>query len=555
MKQPLLRTGPANLIGLFLMAACNGDGPVAPTKPAASPATPLSTWVSPQPCQIGLPYNGSGYFYTLMPIGSSACGVGWSMYFPPNSDAYRGIYWYDDDPATPFYTLFSSGYYYAAWGLYGPIELTFNSAVKNFSLVVESKERTFFPEYTVFPLRSGTYMVALDAAGQRLDSVSFDANVMVSEKSFQISGIKKILIYPVIKRYDGAAPIPDDMVYRASFATMPPGELTCKSPTGTSTVTRGATVTCIVTGAGVVVTGWTFTGPSYENPNTILRVTGAGGSNSWIGTAIASGDVAAQITVNGVPSAPLTSSFTVQPRTGSAWSWGPNLHWKFTQGTGKNCGYGTMEYFDSTRIGWNRRTGVCTPGALTPYAWEDSTRGYTVKAPTSGPNKNIWYVSALTYQLLRESQINQAITPTSKLIYALVDASEKAECSANAGTTITKANFYFFNATCKRLDVAGFIAGVWRHEGYGTNNNGGHQAQFELAASMPEYNLYNKGEAVYAITQADARSIVVAIARFVDNNLALIGARESTVAGKNWGGDLFLWAASLKRFVSNHFAP
>ena len=40
-------------------------------------------------------------------------------------------------------------------------------------------------------------------------------------------------------------------------------------------VTRGATITCSVNGAGVVVTGWIWTGPSYDNPNTILKVTSA----------------------------------------------------------------------------------------------------------------------------------------------------------------------------------------------------------------------------------------------------------------------------------------
>lgn len=113
-----------------------------------------------------------------------------------------------------------------------------------------------------------------------------------------------------------------------------------------------------------------------------------------------------------------------------------------------------------------------------------------------------------------------------------------------------KANFYFFNDTCKRLDVAGYVAGIWRHEGYGTTNGSGHQAQFEMAASLVEYSLYNNEEAVYEITQADARATVVALARLIDNGIRTDGGHEEPVDGKNWVGDLFLWAQSQLKFIN-----
>jgi hypothetical protein len=200
-------------------------------------------------------------------------------------------------------------------------------------------------------------------------------------------------------------------------------------------------------------------------------------------------------------------------------------------------------------MGWNRRTGGCTLGMLTPDPFASLTNGYTVKGAMTGPNSGLWYVSALTYQMLRESQINQALLPNSGLTHTLIDTAEKTLCSAKARKAITKANFYFFNATCKTLDVAGLIAGIWRHEGYGTTNGSGHQAQFEMTASLPEYSLYNNEEAVFAITQADARTTVVALARSIDDGIRQFGGSEGPVDGNNWTGNLYKWFSYALKFV------
>jgi hypothetical protein len=496
------------------------------------------------PCEIiATPPPGTLTFYDVsVPSSGTACDVGWTMSYPPIIDR--------PNEYTYHWQVFSilSNYPYAGapeeyfWeSAYGDIQngpntITFSKPIKNVTVLMIKINNP------------GHYMVAFNSLGQEIARDSFQiAGSDWDEKTLALGGIKKLVIYPVILGQVGNDFTIDGVGHHISFEVEPdpPPLLTC-----TPAPTRGADVTCTVSGTGVAVTGWTFTGPAYNNPTTILRVTAAGGSNSWIGPAITSGDVAAQVTVNGVPrSTPVISSFTVQQRTGNAWTWGPNLHWKYTQGTGKNCFSGTMDYFEGTVVGWNRRTGGCEPGMLTPDPFT-STKGYTVNAPTSGPNSGIWYVTGLTYQMLRESQINQAVTPTSTLTHTLVDASEKAECSANAGKPIAKANFYFFNDTCKRLDVAGYVAGIWRHEGYGTTNGSGHQAQFEMAASLVEYSLYNNEEAVYAITQADARAAVVALARLIDNGIRMDGGHEEPVDGKNWVGDLFLWAQSQLKFIN-----
>src|SRR5205823_11858722 len=96
------------------------------------------------------------------------------------------------------------------------------------------------------------------------------------------------------------------------------------------------------------------------------------------------GDVVATATVNGVPRrTPLTSSFTVLPRRSTSWTWGPLNHWKFSPYTGKACGSGLMLNNETmasyTRVGWNRRTGGCSAGTLTPDPFATSTNGYSVR--------------------------------------------------------------------------------------------------------------------------------------------------------------------------------
>jgi hypothetical protein len=315
-------------------------------------------------------------------------------------------------------------------------------------------------------------------------------------------------------------------------------------------------VTCTATGTGVQVTGWTWTGPSYNDPNTILRVTGPTSGNTWKGTAIASGDVQAEATVGGIRlTTPLMASFTVQARTGSAWQWGPNNHWKYTEGVVGSlpyCGSGTMLYWETTVMGWNFRKGTCDDLVLTPEPNSDPNTGYTVKTVSGGPNAGLWYVSALTYQMLTESNINTALPSTSAISYTLVDAIEKSDCAAGAGKTVTKANFYFFNATCRGTDPAGLIAGVRRHEGYGTtvgvSQENGHQIQLEKGASLPEYSLYLIEEEVFGMNEAQTRTFVVNNAKTVVNGLKPIWAAHANWQA-NWSGSLWHWSPSDFKFL------
>lgn len=125
--------------------------------------------------------------------------------------------------------------------------------------------------------------------------------------------------------------------------------------------TRGQTVTCTVTGAGVAVTKWTFVGQAFDDPTTFWRVNGPTSGNSWKGPAIVGGTVTAESAVNGVPQTnPLTASFSVQGRTGHSWSWGPGNHWQYTRGAvgaQPNCFTGVegepLLYSENKLFGWS----------------------------------------------------------------------------------------------------------------------------------------------------------------------------------------------------------
>ena len=101
------------------------------------------------------------------------------------------------------------------------------------------------------------------------------------------------------------------------------------------------------------------------------------------------------------------------------------------------------------------------------------------------------------------------------------------------------------------MDVDGYIAGVWRHEGYGTTNGSGHQAHNEMTASLPEYMLYENEEPVFTVIQADLRNTVIDIARSIDDGIRINSAGEQGINGYNWQGTLFRWDRTILRFTAS----
>ena len=346
----------------------------------------------------------------------------------------------------------------------------------------------------------------------------------------------------------GSSPDYNDVIL-AVHVTHDPVALTCTP----SNPTRLQNVSCAVKGTGVVVTKWTFTGPSFDG-TVIWKVTGPTSGNSWKGAVVMSGDVTAEVTVNGKPRlSPLTAKLSVQRRTGSAWDWGPNNHWGYSQvalGSAPCPFLGTMlySYVESTVVGQSARKNYCDTDALTPSPRTDSTTGYSVKqVPAGGPNAGIWYVSAISYQMSTWSMINPAVTSGSSIAYTLTSQTDIDRCKAGAGKTITKANFYFYNKTCAQVNVDAFISSVWNHEGRGCCSGNGHQAQLEMAANESAQSLYARNEGDLAPDQATARHLVSSDAKAINEQLIARWAPEPT---GNISATIWEWYLVDKRFYS-----
>lgn len=559
MKVPLSRVlSYKPLIPLLFFAACT-DEVVAPRAKPIS-AKPLATWVSPQPCQIGFvsppnpPNYETPYFGTIVPTPGTTCGVSWSLNFP-YSNYYGGHYgpkyaigWTRDvgDGPGSFATFFMVG---GSWWDYGeegneyqsgPLEIAFSGKVKNFSIVL-SKDHSNLTG----PLQAGHYMVAYDSVGIEVGRANFDAGGLTSEKTIAVDGIRKVVVYPVkIGFYDLYQIDQVETVHhRASFDVDPPGELKCTP----AAPTRGQTVTCIVTGTGVLASGWNFTGPAFDSTGAALNIKGPTSGNSWSGVAVTSGVVSARISVNGVPRADsLRGGFIVTNRTGSTWHWQKDVNWTYGEGLAKqDCHKELFLYHAPAILGWNVSKGLCESSPVRPLP--SSGSGYTLQPVTSGPNTGLNFVKTVTYRMDTQSNVLAAIKSGSSTRWSLVDSAQKRSCSSkNVSTTV---NFYDFNLKCMNaFDLPSFIPGLFFHEGRGKIDNSGHQAQLELTASMPKNDLYRVVEAVYGLGKAKTDSAVMFEANRVAVEITAAFVSHEFVHD-NWCGNLWLWDPPTKFFV------
>ena len=192
-------------------------------------ARPSATWVSPQPCQIGKndPYTYFDVVEWTSPTGASACGVFWQISHDDHGFANpTSNFFFPDDPPTKLYTRWSTGNpQNYQWGptviLLIPGAGIPGLEVKEFTLEITRQS-----QHPPNVLSAGYYMVALDTAGRELARADFDAGVPVSQRTLAVSGIAKVLLYPVTSD-DGSGPLTEGASYRASFAA----DTTCP-PTG-----------------------------------------------------------------------------------------------------------------------------------------------------------------------------------------------------------------------------------------------------------------------------------------------------------------------------------
>lgn len=336
-------------------------------------------------------------------------------------------------------------------------------------------------------------------------------------------------------------------------------KLTCQGPAAPpAPLVRGQQVTCTVTGPGVVVTGWSFAGPAYNPDSAAHFIPGPPSGNPWSGPAVASGTVTARISVNGTPDS-LKADFTVENRTGPAWHWQKDsLYWTFGElQAGQRCFTGLFVTGDTlnTVVGWNVRKGFCDGGVITPYP-NVIAKGYTLQSATSGPNTGLYYVNTVTYRMDTQSNFLAAIKSGNNTRWKSVDPAQQAACTS-AGLSAS-VNFFDFNSKCQNLAavVAAFHAGLLLHEGYGRQNNSGHQGQLEQAAALPENDLYQVLEAVFRLGKSKTDTAAMLEARKITERLSVI-YQDHTNVYDNWVpcGDIWKWYPSPKVWNYNPIIP
>lgn len=266
-------------------------------------------------------------------------------------------------------------------------------------------------------------------------------------------------------------------------------DLTCDS------MIRGQSGACRVTG-GATVLGWQFTGllgARLLGQDSVVVVASASPDTVWSGIGVLSGVVSAFVQTGSTIDT-LAAPWTVSPRTGPAWRWS-EANWLFEQDGPPTCGYSdfTLPFGGEFpgRLAVNRRRSDCSEGgSIEPNLRTDSDAGTTVAQVASGPNAGLWYVTESAFHIDRVTEMNPFIRPAgpTHLLPNGPDYNVCKQALGLQGNPPINASFHQFNTVCKGFDLNPMYAGIWAHEGFGTQNPvdsataNGHEARRRIAA-------------------------------------------------------------------------
>ncbi len=266
-------------------------------------------------------------------------------------------------------------------------------------------------------------------------------------------------------------------------------ELTCDS------MIRGQSRACRITGGGAVL-GWQFTGilgARLLGQDSVVVVTSASPDTVWSGLGVLSGEVSVFVQTGSAVDT-LTAAWTVLPRTGPDWRWS-EVNWEFQEDGPAICGYSdfTLPFGGSFpgRLAVNRRRSDCAEGgSIEPNLRSVPEAGTTVAQVASGPNTGLWYVTASTFHIDRVTEMNPFVRPggPTHLLPNGPDYNACKQALGVQGNPPIAVSFHLFNTVCKGFDLNPMYAGIWAHEGFGTQNPldsataNGHEARRRIAA-------------------------------------------------------------------------
>ncbi len=137
---------------------------------------------------------------------------------------------------------------------------------------------------------------------------------------------------------------------------------------------------------------------------------------------------------------------------------------------------------------------------LQPDPVDSASRTFTPLHVTLGPNKELWFVYAVHYNMHRVANVNPGILPTSIHLntFTLPPTTPK-KCRQGLGVspkaTTATANWWRFNDACGTAaltgrDMTDWVNGVWAHEEFGRNGGQGHESLARTEADKPENDPY-----------------------------------------------------------------
>lgn len=258
---------------------------------------------------------------------------------------------------------------------------------------------------------------------------------------------------------------------------------------------RGENAECRVTGVSAVL-GWHFEGilgARLLGQDSVVNVSRASSDTVWSGIGVLSGTVSVHVLVAGTVDT-LTANWTVLPRTGPAWRWS-EVDWAFQEDGPTICGYSdfTLPFGGPFPGGLavNRRGSDCiSGGSIEPNLNSAPEAGTAVASVPSGPNEGLWYLTQATFHIDRVSEMNPFVRPGGPA-HPLPNGPDFNACKAALGLQGNPAisvSFHMFNTVCKSFDLTPMYAGIWAHEGFGTQNPldsataNGHEARRRIAA-------------------------------------------------------------------------
>ena len=336
-------------------------------------------------------------------------------------------------------------------------------------------------------LENGVFMATRGGSGLPNDSVLWQIDVVPD--TLGLANVQ-----PIPLTFDPAISGNLNGLQRTSLAPPVVG-LSCGS------AVRGQAAQCLLAGGVDSVTQWRWIGGTFTSGAGVDTVASPANDTIWAGIVVATGAVEVDFIANGQALSD-TAVLFVSPRP---WRWNDTV-WTYTPGGAPVCtavgddglpfSYnpsGNTHTIDTLLLG---RNGPTSPDCINdpfivvePNVATQPASGFTLTQVPSGPNENLYYVSAWLYRMDRGSHINKHIGPSGTTV-TLQKQNEINLCGRNNVNPPNIVSTYTFNGSCKSASLMPWLDSIEVHESYGDTMlvdslANGHQRRIEIAAGLP----------------------------------------------------------------------